>query len=174
LDTDNHITHLLGGHQALAIKSNLLGELRRRKGTKPSKPLDLNPPQYATDPDELPFHEGRPLDSSDEEGGLIKPKAGNLPLEQGIFMVRIAEIQPAEEEGSERLQLDDYYIDNDYIFNTPGQDMDTTMKFDSPEPPDHVHDIEDVARMVDEDDVQKERRRFKNTKRAERRQRTLE
>jgi hypothetical protein len=89
-------------------------------------------------------------------------------------MVRIAEIQPAEEEGSERLQLDDYYIDNDYIFNTPGQDMDTTMKFDSPEPPDHVHDIEDVARMVDEDDVQKERRRFKNTKRAERRQRTLE
>jgi hypothetical protein len=52
--------------------------------------------------------------------------------------------------------------------------MDTTMKFDSPEPPDHVHDIEDVARMVDEDDVQKERRRFKNTKRAERRQRTLE
>jgi hypothetical protein len=67
------------------MKSNLVGELTHRKGTKPSKPLDINPPHYATDPDELPFQEGRPLDSSDEEGGLIKPKAGNFPLEREIF-----------------------------------------------------------------------------------------
>jgi hypothetical protein len=70
-DSGDHITPLLGGHQALAMESNLVGELTRRKVTKPSKPLDINPPRYTIDPDELPFQEGRPLDSSDEEGGLI-------------------------------------------------------------------------------------------------------
>jgi hypothetical protein len=57
--------------------------------------------------------------------------------------------------------LDDYYIDDDYISDTPGQDTDTMMKFDSPELPDHVPDTKDVMKMEDEDDVQKERRRFK-------------
>jgi hypothetical protein len=89
-------------------------------------------------------------------------------------MVRITEIQPADEEGSKNLQLDNYYIDDDYISDTPGQGTDTMMKFDSPELPNHVHDTKDVIKMEDEDDVQKERRRFKNAKSAQRRQRTLE
>jgi hypothetical protein len=104
-----------------------VGELTRWKGTKPSKTLNINPPRYATDPDELPFQEGRPLDSSNEEGGLVKPKARNFPPEQEIFMVRIVEIQLADKEDSGHLQLDDYYIDNDYISDTPGQDTDTTI-----------------------------------------------
>jgi hypothetical protein len=54
-------------------------------------------------------------------------------------MVHITEIQPTNKEGSEHLQLDDYYIDDDYNSDTPGQDMDTTMKYDDPELPDHVH-----------------------------------
>jgi hypothetical protein len=70
-------------------------------------------------------------------------------------MVCIAEIQLTDQEGSEHLQLDDYYIDNDYISDTPGQDTDTIMKFGSPELPDHVHDTEDVMRIEDENDVQK-------------------
>jgi hypothetical protein len=75
---------------------------------KPSKPLDSNPPRYATDPDKLPFQEGRPLDSSDEEGSLIKPKAENFPPKREIFMFHIAKIQPTDKEGSEHIQLDDY------------------------------------------------------------------
>jgi hypothetical protein len=89
-------------------------------------------------------------------------------------MVRIVEIQPTYEEGSEHLQLDDYYIDDDYISDTPEQDTDTTMKFDNPELPDHVHDTEDIVKMEDEDDIQKERCRFRNAKCVERKQRTLE
>jgi hypothetical protein len=173
-DSDDHITPLLGGYQALVMKSNLVGELTRRQDTKPSESLDLSPPRYATELDELPFLEGRPFDSSDEERDLIKPKAENFLPERGIFMVRIAEIHTIDEEGSKHLQLDDHYINDDYISDTPGQDMDTMMKFDNPELPDHVHDNEDVMKMEDQDDVQKERRRFRNTKRAERRQHTLE
>jgi hypothetical protein len=52
---DDHITPFLGKHQALAMKSNLVGELTCQKGTRPSEPLDLSPPCYATDPDELLF-----------------------------------------------------------------------------------------------------------------------
>jgi hypothetical protein len=80
-DSNDHISALLGGHQTLAKESNLVGEFTHRKGTKSSKPLEFNLPCYAIDPDELPFQEGRPLNSSDDEGGLIKLKAGNFPLE---------------------------------------------------------------------------------------------
>jgi hypothetical protein len=118
--------------------------------------------------------EGRPLYSSDEEGGLVKPKARNFPPEQEIFMVRIVEIQPIDEEGSEHLQLDDYYIDDDYIFDTPGQDTDTMMKYNGPKLPNHVHDTKGVVNIEDEDDLQKERCRFRNAKCTKRRQRTLE
>jgi hypothetical protein len=141
---------------------------------KPSKLLDISPLRYATDPDELPFQEGRPLNSSDEEGGLIKPKAGNFLPEREIFMVCIAKIQPTDEKGSKHLQLDDYYFGDDYISDTPGQDTDTTMKYDGPELPDHVHNTEDVVKIEDEDDVQRERCKFRNAKCAKCRKHTLE
>jgi hypothetical protein len=48
-------------------RSTPLDELVHWKDMKPSKLLDLSLPRFATDSGELPFQEGRPLDSSDEE-----------------------------------------------------------------------------------------------------------
>jgi uncharacterized protein YcbK (DUF882 family) len=84
-------------------------------------------------------------------------------------MVCITEIQHTDEEDSEHLQLDDYNIDN-----LLGQYTDTMMKYDDPELPDHVHNIEDVVKIEDEDDVQSERRRFRNAKHTKHRKHTME
>lgn len=47
-------------------------------------------------------------------------------------MVRMMEGPLSDNEDTERVQLDDYYIDdNDYIFDTPSPDTDTTMGVDS-------------------------------------------
>jgi hypothetical protein len=89
-------------------------------------------------------------------------------------MVRIAQIQATNKEGSKHLQLEDYYIDDDYIFDTPGQDTDTMMKYNDPELPDHFPDTEDAVKIEDEDNVQRERCRFRNAKRAKRRKHTME
>jgi hypothetical protein len=89
-------------------------------------------------------------------------------------MVRITEIQPTDEEDSEHLQLDDYYIDDGYISDTPGQDMDTMMKYDNPKLLDHVHNTEDVVKIENEDDIQRERHRFRNAKCAKHRKHMME
>jgi hypothetical protein len=72
------------------ITSTPSSELVYQKGTKPSKLLDLSLPRSATDSGELPFQEGRPLDSFDEEEGQTTRSKKDFTPERGVFMVHIA------------------------------------------------------------------------------------
>jgi hypothetical protein len=101
----------------LPVPSAWSGGLEHRKGTESSKLPDLSPTFCAINPDELPFQEGRPLDSFNEEEGWI---AKSSSPDQEIFMAFIEEIPFKEAEGSDRVQLDNFYLDDDdYISNTP-------------------------------------------------------
>jgi hypothetical protein len=95
------------------------GLLGHRKGTKPSKLLDLSLLRSATDFGELPFQKGRPLDSSNKEG-QTKPKTEDFAPKREVFMAHIAEIWHMDEEALEHVKLDDYYVDDDddYISDT--------------------------------------------------------
>jgi hypothetical protein len=129
----------------------LSGQLRHREGTKPSKLLDLNLLRSATDFDELPFQEGKPLAPSDKEEGLATLRIGNYAPKRAVFMVRIVEIQNTKEEASEHIQLDDYYIDDndDYYFSdTPCPNM--TSNFNSGDLPDRAFDATDAVKIEDE------------------------
>jgi hypothetical protein len=68
--------------------------------------------------------------------------------------------------------LDDYYIDDDdYISNTPDSDPDAAGAFAHHELPVHaLHTMGGTVKIEDEDDNLKERRKFKNAKRAAHRQ----
>jgi hypothetical protein len=70
----------------LSVSSACSGGLEHRKGTESSRLPDLNPHLCATNPDELPFQEGRPLDSSDEEEGWI---AKSYSSDHEVFVVFI-------------------------------------------------------------------------------------
>jgi hypothetical protein len=66
----------------------------------------------------------------------------------------IEEIQDAGEEGSEYVQLDDYYIDDDdYISDTPGLDPDAAGAFAHHELPVHALNTVGTVKIEDEDDV---------------------
>jgi hypothetical protein len=110
--------NLIGSRQGLARGSTRLGRLVHWKGRKPSKFLESSPPQSIIDSGELPFQEGRPLASfNDEEGWVASTK--RFARDHVVFMVHIDK----DSEGSEYVQLDNYYINNnDYISNTPDPD----------------------------------------------------
>jgi hypothetical protein len=96
LDSDAAALPLLSGYQGLTATSTWSGRLGHRKGTKPSKLLDSSPPFFAIDPDELPFQEGRPLDSSNEEEEWIT-KCSSPDHE--VFMAFMEEIPSMEADG---------------------------------------------------------------------------
>jgi hypothetical protein len=80
-----------------------------------------------------------------------------------------------DSEGSEYIQLDNYYInDDDYISDTPGPDPDAAGAFAHHDIPVHALDIVGTVKIEDEDDVQKERHKLRNAKRAACRQRVPE
>jgi hypothetical protein len=67
-------------------------------------------------------------------------------LDRDVFMAFIEEIQDAGEEGSEYVQLDDYYIDDDdYIFDTLGSDPDAAGAFAHHKL--HVHALDTMGTM---------------------------
>jgi hypothetical protein len=146
-----------------------------RKGTNPSKLLDLSLLRSTTDSSELP-QEGRPLVSSDKEEGQTTRRIKDFALERGVFMVRIAKIQHLDDEGLEHIQFDDYRIDNDdgYFSDTPVQNTDTTMSFYIHGSPEHALDATDTMKITAKDDVQREHRRLRNAKHAKRSHCTLE
>jgi hypothetical protein len=114
---------------------------------KPSKPLDLALSRYATKLDELSLQEGRPLAPSDEEEAQATSKMRNCAPEREIFMVRVAEIQHSDDEGLEHVQFGDYHIDDDnyYFSDTPVQNTDTRVSFDSHGVPEHALDAIDTV-----------------------------
>jgi hypothetical protein len=80
-----------------------------------------------------------------------------------------------DSEGSEYVQLDGYYInDDDYISDTPGPDLDVAGAFAHHELPVHALDTMGTTKIEDEDDVQKEPHKLRNAKRATCRQRVPE
>jgi hypothetical protein len=90
-------------------------------------------------------------------------------------MAFIEEIQDAGEEGSEYVQLDDYYIDDDdYISDTPGSDTDIAGAFADHELPVHAFDTVGTVKIEDEDGIQKGGHKLRNAKCATRRQRIPE
>jgi hypothetical protein len=128
---------------------------------------DLNPPFCAINPDELPFQEGRPLDSSDEEEGSIT-KSSSPDCE--VFMAFIDEIPFMEADGSDRVQLDDYYLDDDdYISNAP-----TTPNRNTRRPPKFALNTVATMKNEKEDSMQNKHCRLRNAKRTKRRHRIVE
>jgi hypothetical protein len=78
-------------------------------------------------------------------------------------------------EGSEYVQFDDYYINNDdYISDTPGQDSDAVGAFAHHDLPIHALNILGTTKIEDEDNIQKERHNIRNAKRAACRRRVSE
>jgi hypothetical protein len=144
----------------------------RQKGTEPFELFDISLPLYDINTDELPFQEGRPLNPSN---GEEEQPTKHSTLDREVFMAFIKEIQDAGEEGSQYVQLDDYYIDNDdYISDTAASDPDAPGAFAHHELLAHALDIVGTVKIEDEDDVQKERHKLRNAKRAMRRQRVPE
>jgi hypothetical protein len=170
--SDSNATPLLSGHQSPTIASTQSGGLERQKGMKPLELFDISLPLYDTDSDKLPVQEGRPLHPSN---GEEEQPAKNSALDREVFMALIEEIQDVGEEVMEHVQLDDYYIDNDdYISDTPGSNPDAAGAFAHHELPVHSLDTVGTMKIGDEDDVQKERRKLRNAKRAARRLRIPE
>jgi hypothetical protein len=72
-----------------------------------------------------------------------------------------------DNEGSEYIQLDDYYINDDYfISNTPGPDLDAAVAFAHHDLPVHALDTVGTTKIKDEDDIQKEWHKLRNAKHA--------
>jgi hypothetical protein len=98
----------------LARGSTRSGRLEHWKGRKLSEFLESSPPRSIIDSGELPFQEGRPLASSDDEEGWDVSTKRFAP-DHEVFMIHINK----DNEGSKYVQLDDYYInDDDYISDT--------------------------------------------------------
>jgi hypothetical protein len=126
-----------------------LGRLEHWKGKKPSKFLESSRPRSIIDSGELPFQDGRPLASSNDEEGWAASTKRFVP-DREVFMIHVDK----DSEGSKYVQLDDYYInDDDYIFDAPGPDPDAAGAFAHHDLPVHALDTE----IEDEDDIQKER-----------------
>jgi hypothetical protein len=97
----------------------------------------------------------------------VEQPTKNSALDHEMFMAFIEEIQDAGEEVSKHVQLDDYYIDNaNYIFNTPSSDPDAAGAFAYHEVFVYALDTVETVKIEDEDDIQKEWRKLKNTKHA--------
>jgi hypothetical protein len=59
---------------------------------KPSRFLKLGPPRSITTPNELPFQEGRPLPSSnDEDEGQVGWSAKRFAPNRELFMIHVGE-----------------------------------------------------------------------------------
>jgi hypothetical protein len=144
----------------------------RQKSTEPLELFDISLPLYDTDSDELLFQEGRTLNTSD---GEKEQPAKNSALDREVFMAFIEEIQDAGEEVLEHVQLDDYNInDDDNISDTADSNPDAEGAFAHHELPVHALHTMCTVKIKDEDDVQKERRKYRNAKRAARTQRIPE
>jgi hypothetical protein len=80
------------------------------------------------------------------------------------------EIPFTEADGSDCVQLDDYYLDDDdYISDAPA-----TPNRDTRRPPEFALNTVDTAKKENKDSVRNERCRLRNTKHAERRHRIVE
>jgi hypothetical protein len=105
--------------------------------------------------DELPFQKGIPLASSDDEEGRAA-STKHFALDREVFMMH----GDKDNEGLEYVRLDDY--DDDY--DSLNQSADVTISLD----------VTNTIKIEDEEDIQKERRKLRNTKRANRRHRVVE
>jgi hypothetical protein len=146
---------------------SLVGRARASEGHVVLQATRPQPPFCAINPDELPFQEGRPLDSSDEEEGWITKSS--LP-DCEVFMAFIDEISLTEADGSDRVQLDDYYLDDDdYISDAPA-----TPNHDTCKPPEFALKNIDAVKKENKDGMRNKRCKLRNTKHAERRHRIVE
>jgi hypothetical protein len=135
-----------------------LGKSEHRKGTKPSRFLKSNPPSSITTPGELPFQGGRSLPPSDDEDeDLVAQSAKRFAPNREVFMIHAGE----DCAGVESVQLDDC---DDYLLDPLDEDVDVTI--DS--------EFLDNIKVEDADNIQKERRKLINAKRAEHRHHTVE
>jgi hypothetical protein len=124
---------------------------------KPSRSLKLSPPRFIATPEELPFQEGRPLPPSDDEDeGQAAWSAKRFAPNQEVLMIHANK----NCEGLERFQLDDY---DDYLLDPLDEDVDKTMDRES----------SSNIKVDDTDDIQNERRRLINMKRAQCRHRAV-
>jgi hypothetical protein len=105
--------------------------------------------------DELPFQKGIPLASSDDEEGRAA-STKHFALDREVFMMH----GDKDNEGLEYVRLDDY--DDDY--DSLNHSADVTISLD----------VTNTIKIEDEEDIQKERRKLRNTKRANRRHRVVE
>jgi hypothetical protein len=72
-----------------------------------------------------------------------------------------------DSEGSEYVQLDHYYINNDdYISDTPDPDPDAAGAFAHQDLPVHALNTVGTKKIEDEDDIQNERHKLRNAKHA--------
>jgi hypothetical protein len=168
-DSATHATPVIGSRQSLARGLTRSGRLEHWKGRKPSKFLESSPPRSIIDSGELPFQEGRPLASSnDDEGWVVSTKC--FAPDHEVFMIHIDK----DSEGLEYIQLDDYYInDDDYISDTPSPDLDAAEAFAHHDLHIHALDTMGTTKIEDKDNVQKERHKLRSAKRAACRQRIL-
>jgi hypothetical protein len=97
-DSVTHTTPIIGSRQSLARGSTQSGRLEHRKGRKPSKFLEPSPPQSIIDSGELPFQEGIPLASFDDEEGQAASTKCFAP-DREVFMIHIDK----DSEGSENV-----------------------------------------------------------------------
>jgi hypothetical protein len=169
LDSATHAMPIIGSRQSLARGSTRSSKLEHWNGRKASKFLESSPPQSIINSDELPFQEGRPLASlNDEEGWATSTK--RFTPDREVFMIHVDK----DNEGSEYVQLVDYYInDDDYISDTPGPNLDTARAFAHHDLPVHALNTVGTTKIEDEVDIQKERHKLRNAKRAAHRQRVL-
>jgi hypothetical protein len=125
---------------------------------KPFRFLKSGPPRSITTPGELPFQKGRPLPPSDDKDeGQVVRSAKRFAPNREVFTIHAGE----DCEGLERAHLDDY---GDYLLDLLDEDVDITMGIEFP----------DSIKIEDADDIQKERCKLINAKRAERKRRVVE